>query len=303
MQRIILTIESIGQSQQIKSIKTTNLLIKNKLALFPTFLRISKKLQILHNNKQEQPYQPFTQNYNKGLLKDNKTYPSYAKQKGQKIVEFQILNKQYENQNNGNNNFHYSIFKNKQQSISNQLLYEPFDYNINQQQNKIKQSAQTLSNFQDQQINDNKSQLDLSQISSKSIGPHQVKLTLNLLNLLLIEYEQTLKLMIKVQNIQHQWMVIKNISCSKRYLNQNMGQMNKTIKNYSQETLGLCTMYSTFKNKNYSSGSVDQTGHLWNQCPFWKQIHICEGHEDRIKCLQFFGNFIASGSDDTYVKF
>lgn len=63
----------------------------------------------------------------------------------------------------------------------------------------------------------------------------------------------------------------------------------------------LCVAFS--KKRIIASGSVDKTVRIWKPCPFWKLVYVCEGHADRIRCLEFIGSYIASGSDDTYVKF
>ncbi|CAD8144586.1 unnamed protein product [Paramecium octaurelia] len=254
-----------------------------------------------------------TRNENKGFLKDNNSYPSYATQKDEKQqnIDFipatsEILNQQQENQTNENNSYQYTIFQdNKQQpySISNQLLFEPKEQNIHQQQNNIKQSTQSLSNFQGQQNIDNKSQLDLSYISSKSIGPPSVKLTPNLLNPLSIEYEQTLKGHDKSVKYLALMDTDKIISCSKdnsiKIWDKQSRKLKITLKEHKDQV--LCIAFS--KKRIIVSGSVDKTVRIWKPCPLWKQVHICEGHADRIRCLEFVGNYIASGSDDTFVKF
>lgn len=51
-----------------------------------------------------------------------------------------------------------------------------------------------------------------------------------------------------------------------------------------------------------ASGSVDKTVRLWKPNPHWQVVSVCEGHQDRIRCVEFIGNFVASGSDDTTVK-
>ncbi|CAD8141716.1 unnamed protein product [Paramecium pentaurelia] len=276
--------------------------------------------------QQEQPNQtgyfanqiPLTQNDNKSILKDNMFYLSNASQKDEKQqnsdfipATSEILNQYQDNQINEDNNQknQYSVFKDNQQtyeqhfSISNQLLFEPTEQFAIQQQNSIKQSNSLQSNFSGQQLKDNKSQLDLSYISSKSIGPPQVKLTPNLLNPLSIEYEQTLKGHDKSIKDLALMDGDKIITCSKdtsiKIWDKRSRQLKMTLKEHKDQV--LCVAFS--KKRIIASGSVDKTVRIWKPCPFWKQVYVCEGHADRIRCLEFVGNYIASGSDDTYVKF
>ncbi|CAK88181.1 unnamed protein product (macronuclear) [Paramecium tetraurelia] len=287
----------------------------------------SQQQSVFKYFQQEQPNQsgyfanqmPLTQNDNKGFLKDNIFYFSNASQKDEKQQQnaeyipatSEILNQYSENQINEDNNQknQYSIFKDNQQpyeqhfSISNQLLFEPTDQYVIQQQPSIKQSTSSQSNLQAQLVRDNKSQLDLSYISSKSIGPPQVKLTPNLLNPLSIEYDQTLKGHDKSVKDLALMDADKIITCSKdttiKIWDKRSRQLKTTLKEHKDQV--LCVAFS--KKRIIASGSVDKTVRIWKPNPVWKQVYVCEGHADRIRCLEFVGNYIASGSDDTYVKF
>ncbi|CAD8059450.1 unnamed protein product [Paramecium sonneborni] len=294
----------------------------------PNTLKSPQQESVFKYIQQEQPHQTGyfasqkhqTQNDNKSFLKDNNSIREYVTLKDEKQQQNQnlitpmtieILNQYQDNYTNDENNqkIQQSVFQDYQQSyeqhysISNQLLFEPTELNNIQQQNSIKQSTSSQSNFQPQQFNENRSQLDLSYISSKSKGPPQVKLNLNLLNPLSIENEQTLKAHDKSVKDLKLMDSDKIISCSKdgsiKIWDKRSRQLKMTLKEHQDQV--LCIAFS--KKRIIASGSVDKTVRIWKPCPFWKQVYICEGHADRIRSLEFVGNYIASGSDDTYVKF
>ncbi|CAD8044665.1 unnamed protein product [Paramecium primaurelia] len=150
--------------------------------------------------------------------------------------------------------------------------------------------------------NENKSQQDISFISSKSLLSPQIKITQNLPNPLKIEKEDTLKVHDKSVKDLCFMDDDKIITCSKdqsiKIWDKRTKQLKMELKDHTDQI--LCIAFSL--KRIIVSGSVDKTIRIWKPSPSWKIAFVCQGHSERIRCVEFVGNLIASGSDDTTLK-
>ncbi|CAD8043148.1 unnamed protein product [Paramecium primaurelia] len=209
------------------------------------------------------------------------------------------------NQINQPQNFDNSQkFQNSQNLIAQQIQTPQQSTLIREQdtnnfQNGMKQSTQSaISGI----YNENKSQQDISFISSKSIVLPQIKITQNLPNPLKIDKDITLKIHDKSVKDLCFMDDDKIITCSKdmtiKIWDKRTKQLKMELKDHTDQI--LCIAFS--QKRIIASGSVDKTVRIWKPSPSWKIAFVCQGHSERIRCVEFLGNYIVSGSDDTTVK-
>ncbi|CAD8139133.1 unnamed protein product [Paramecium octaurelia] len=195
--------------------------------------------------------------------------------------------------------FQYSQFVGTQQVQTPQQSILIREQETNNFQNGMKQSTQSaISGI----YNENRSPQDRSFISSKSIVNPSIKITQNLPNPLKIEKDVTLKIHDKSVKDLCFMDTDKIITCSKdmtiKIWDKRTKQLKIELKDHTDQI--LCIAFS--EKRIIASGSVDKTIRIWKPSPSWKIAFVCQGHSERIRCVEFVGNFIASGSDDTTLK-
>ncbi|CAK75125.1 unnamed protein product (macronuclear) [Paramecium tetraurelia] len=288
----------------------------------------SEQLDLLYNQKQssnnlqELPQQQIVGYYsNQRTLTQKENKESLQKSPSNTKVQFSIKEeKQVQSNSNPQQSEIYNQFQKSQvyesqnfdfgQKFQNQnqevqLFQTPQQSTIireketNNFQNGMKLSAQSaISGIQ----NENKSQQDISFISSKSLISPQIKITQNLPNPLKIEKDETLKVHDKSVKDLCFMDDDKIITCSKdstiKIWDKRTKQLKTELKDHTDQI--LCIAFS--QKRIIVSGSVDKTVRIWKPSPSWRIAFVCQGHQERIRCVDFVGNFILSGSDDTTLK-
>ncbi|CAD8053399.1 unnamed protein product [Paramecium sonneborni] len=272
---------------------------------------------------QEQPHQQMTSYFTNPLtLTPNENISFFQKQPSNtKTQSFIKTEKQTQSSSNQQQTeLHQQFYKSQtnlpqnfdfDQKVQNSQLQEVQQFQTPQQSTILRE--QETNNFQNGMklstqsaisgiYNENKSQQDISFISSKSMVSPQIKITQNLPNPLQIEKDLTLKAHDKSVKDLCFMDDDKIITCSKdwsiKIWDKRTKQLKMELKDHTDQI--LCIAFS--QKRIIASGSVDKTVRIWKPAPSWKISFVCQGHQERIRCVEFVGNFIVSGSDDTTLK-